>query len=323
MQTLTTLPQLVETVHDRQRKLEPVDRVERIDKYEFRFPEDQAARMVALAGGSDRSLELSDHALGQILGRASVPGQFFRRCPTNLKWAIANHFIQSGGFPKESMLRLVQGDRVRAALSESYTAFDDADVVPMIADVLADEDCQVQADFADEFTHIRVTFPRTDAEVRVGDVVRAGLHITNSEVGSRAVHIDSLVYRLVCTNGLVSSDYASRAWIRHVGNPARIKDYVRQAVADAREGSRELIQRFKASVDHALADPEKLLERHGKEHDLTQGQLQAALAAFAQEGDRTLFGAVNAITAAARQEPTWERRYQVERVGAALLRRAG
>ena len=31
----------------------------------------------------------------------------------------------------------------------------------------------------------------------------AGLHIANSEVGKRSVTVDALVYRLVCTNGLI------------------------------------------------------------------------------------------------------------------------
>jgi hypothetical protein len=321
MQTVTNMAQLVDAAMDRRRMLEPVDLVERLDRFQAAFPEDGGARLVALSGGSDRTLELTDHALGQILARLGIPAQYFNRCPSNLQWAQANHWIQNVPGDKNTMLRLVQGNRVRAALSESYTAFDDVDVVPMVADVLDGEDCRVHADFSAEYTHLRITFPKTATEVKVGDVVQAGVHISNSEVGCRAVHVDALVHRLVCTNGLVSSEYASRASIRHVGNPARLKDYVRQAIGDARDGSADLIRRFKASVDHVISEPERLLERHGKEHDLTQAQLKAALEAFAASGDHTLFGAVNAITRIAQSEPTFERRYQVERAGAALLAR--
>lgn len=322
MQTYTDMAQVVAAVQDRHQKLEPVDLVERLDRYQAVFPDEGSAHLLALAGGSDRRLELTDHALGQILARLGIPSQFFDRCPANLRWAIGNHFLQNTQGDKQTLLRLVQGNRVRAALSESYTAFDDNDVVPMVADVLDGEECHIQADFAAEFTHMRIVFPRTATEVRVGDVVQTGLHISNSEVGARAVRIDALVHRLVCTNGLVSTDFASRASIRHVGNPSRLKDYVRQAISDAREGSAELLRQFKASVDHTLAEPERLIERHGREHDLTQAQLKAILEAFAAGGDQTLFGAVNAVTATAQREPTFERRYEVERVGAALLARA-
>lgn len=46
-------------------------------------------------------------------------------------------------------------------------------------------------------------------EVRKGDIVQAGVMISNSEVGLGAVSIQPLVYRLVCTNNsdvLVISD---------------------------------------------------------------------------------------------------------------------
>lgn len=319
MPTYTDMSQVVAAVQDRHQKLEPVDLIERLDRFQAVFPDDEPARLVSLADGADRTLELTDHALGQILARLGIPSPFFARCPANLRWALGNHFLQARQGDKHSLLRLVQGNRVRAALSESFTAFDDVDVLPMVADVLDGEECHIQTDFAEEFTHIRVIFPRTTTEVRVGDVVQAGIHISNSEVGSRAVHIDALVHRLVCTNGLVSSEYASRASIRHVGRPERLKDYVRHAISDARSGASDLVRRFRASVEHTLAEPERLIERHGRDHGLTQAQLRAALEDFAAGGDRTLFGAVNAFTHAAQREPSFERRFQMERVGTALL----
>lgn len=321
MQTMTTMAQLVQAATDIRNKLEPMDLVERLDKYVMSFPAEEAPKLVALSGGSDRTLELTDHAMGQILSRLSIPALYFNRCPENLKWAQANYWIQSGRYDKQMMLRLIQGNRVRAALSESYTAFDDVDVIPMIADVLDGEDCRIHADFSGEYTHVRVTFPKLSAEMRVGDVVQAGLHFSNSEVGMRSVHIDSLVYRLVCNNGAVSSEFASRASIRHVGNPARLKDYVRQAIDDAKTGAHELIRKFKQAVEYSLSEPQKLIEAHAQSHNLTQAQLKAALDVFAMNGDNTLYGAANAFTEAAKREGTFERRYQIERVGTALLNR--
>lgn len=321
MQTLSDMCHAIEVVRDRHQRLEPIDIVDRLDRYQMAFPAGSAAELSSLAGGSDRRLELTDHALGQILTRLGIPAHYFHRCPTNLKWAQANHWVQNSQSDKQTLLRLVHGNKVRAALTESYTAFDDVDVVPMVADLLDGEDCKIQADFANEYTHLRIIFPRTTTEVKVGDQVQAGIHISNSEVGSRAVHIDSLVYRLVCSNGMVTSEFASRTAIRHIGNPGRLKDYVHQAIADARDGSQELIRRFRVSVSERLAEPEKLIETHAKAHDLTQEQLKAALESYAAVGDPTLFGAVNAFTEIAKREPSFERRYQVERAGTALLRR--
>jgi hypothetical protein len=315
----TTLEHAVQAVQQRQQRLAPVDLVERLDRYHLAFPDDEPARMVALAGGSDRSLELSDHALGQILSRLGIPSSYFQKCPSNLKWAQANYWVQHGLGDKQSLLRVVQGDRVRAALSESYAPMDDADIVPMVADVLADEDAKVTLDQSDTHTHMRIVFPRSTTAVKVGDLVQSGIHISNSEVGMRAVTIDALAYRLICTNGAVTSDYASRTSMRHMGNPNRLKDYIRQAIADARDGAQQLIQQFKAAVDHKLSEPEKLIEAHAKDNGLSKDQLQAILMSFGAERDNSLFSAVQAFTDTAKRAGTFEARYQLEKVGTALL----
>lgn len=315
----TTLEQAVQAVQQRQQRLAPVDIVERLDRYHLAFPEDEPARMVALAGGSDRSLELSDHALGQILSRLGVPAQYFHRCPSNLKWAQANYWVQHGLGDKQSLLRVIQGDKVRAALSESYAAMDDVDIVPMVADVLGDEDAKVTLDQSETHTHLRIVFPRSTTAAKVGDLVQSGIHISNSEVGMRAVTIDALCYRLICMNGAVTSEFASRTSMRHLGNPKRLKDYIRQAISDARDGAQQLIQQFKAAVDHRLSEPEKLIEAHAKDNGLTKDQLQTVLATFGNERDNSLFAAVNAYTAAAKQAGSFEGRYQMERIGTALL----
>ena len=52
-----------------------------------------------------------------------------------------------------------------------------------------------------------------------GDIVQAGVMISNSEVGLGAVSIQPLVYRLVCTNGMIVNDMGERR--HHVGRQAK------------------------------------------------------------------------------------------------------
>ena len=127
-----------------------------------------------------------------------------------------------------------------------------------------------------------------------------------------------MVWRLVCKNGAVRSENTSRTSIRHIGNQARLKDQLHQAVIEAKTNAIDLVRKFKSAVDIAIAEPLKAIEQHAQQHDLTQDQLKAALASF-NPADPSLFGVVQAFTSAAQAEPTVERRYQVERVGTALL----
>lgn len=67
--------------------------------------------------------------------------------------------------------------------------------------------------------YLKVVNHRLEMEVRKGDIVQAGVMISNSEVGLGAVSIQPLVYRLVCTNGMVVNDMGERR--HHVGRQAK------------------------------------------------------------------------------------------------------
>ena len=67
--------------------------------------------------------------------------------------------------------------------------------------------------------YLKVVNHRLEMEVRNGDIVQAGVMISNSEVGLGAVSIQPLVYRLVCTNGMVVNDMGERR--HHVGRQAK------------------------------------------------------------------------------------------------------
>lgn len=67
--------------------------------------------------------------------------------------------------------------------------------------------------------YLKVVNHRLEMEVRKGDIVQAGVMISNSEVGLGAVSIQPPVYRLVCTNGMVVNDMGERR--HHVGRQAK------------------------------------------------------------------------------------------------------
>src|SRR5207247_2450977 len=50
----------------------------------------------------------------------------------------------------------------------------------------------------------------TSMHVRVGDVIRGGLHITHNRFGGQATRIESYLLRLVCLNGMTRRECGSR-----------------------------------------------------------------------------------------------------------------
>jgi hypothetical protein len=325
MSPIATLTDLVRTVEDRTRRLQPVDVGTRMDGWQYDFEENNLpGRMIKLTDNPARqtAFELTRRAQCQLLSRLNIPVSYFDRCPAKLKNIQANFWAQRGGYDREVMVRSVEGQRARAILSQAYTPLDDYDVVPLIADILGDYDLTIaQSDFTEDYTHLRILFNQTRTEARAGDVVQTGVHISNSEVGLRAVHFEPLVYRLVCTNGLVRPEGQGKTSIRHIGNPARLKDTLRNAIEDAREGTQLLVKQFKAAIDADINDWESLIKSTATQAQLSRSQMQNALDAWLEEKDETLYGVVNAFTRAAQREETFEERYQLERVGGALLSR--
>jgi hypothetical protein len=312
---------IVTQVRARAEKMTPVDVAAQLDRYQYKF-EGNTVAMVPFTEGS-KPLLMHDLALKQLSARIGVPYQYLKKCPGQLAALNLNYWAQNAPIAKETLFRTVNQNQVRAVLSQNYTALDDQDVIPMLADVLGDDEIQVQAaDFGTDATHLRIVFPRTSQEVRVNDVVQTGLHFSNSEVGLRAVRVEALVYRLVCSNGAVRAEATTKTSIRHVGDPKRLKDFIHNAVQDAKSAGEELVRAFKASLEHQLNDPEKFIERVAASGGLTQDQFKSILNGWAVEGSEpTLFGVVNGITRAAQWEPTFEDRYTLERFGTALLNR--
>lgn len=315
----TDLVTLVSNIFERSMDLDPMDTVDRIDRFVFNFPDGQRPVVTRLDGDT---FTMSNRATSQLLARVGMPEKVLDRLPAGLRFATVNHLVQQYEQDKMMTFRTVAGgDRrtVRALVTERYTPLDDVDILPLVADVLGDTDAQVQmADFDEDYTHLRIVFPRTQTEVKQGDIIQTGLSISNSETGMRAIRFEPFNYRLVCTNGMTRSESGGSTAIRHIGNAARLKDSVARAVADARGAAAQMQDMFKKALAHAVSDPMKLINDHGAEH-LTQDQLKAVLAAYTVEPDPNLFGVINAFTRGAQTASNLETRYEMERVGARLL----
>ena len=63
--------------------------------------------------------------------------------------------------------------------------------------------------------YLKVVHAGIAFEVAPGDVVQAGVVVSNSEVGCGMLSVQPLAFRLVCSNGLIASDRMLRK--THVG----------------------------------------------------------------------------------------------------------
>lgn len=192
--------------------------------------------------------------LGTYLG---IPQKYYELMRTDAPELLA--YNANYWFSQKNELRTLRtmDGCARAFLSNRYRRIDNLDIASVTLPVIGElpEARFVSTQITDDFMYIKVVNPRLQADVVPGDVVQAGVIISNSETGLGSVTIQPLIYRLVCSNGMVINDAKTRR--NHVGRAAtseedfsiysnetlladdhafvlKIKDTVRAAISEAR-----------------------------------------------------------------------------------------
>ena len=100
------------------------------------------------------------------------------------------------------------GPVARALLSDRYRRIDNMEIAAAVLPLFGGNDQYevVSCEVTENRLYLKIVNHRLEMEVVPGDYVQAGVVISNSEVGLGSVSVQPLVYRLVCTNGMVVND---------------------------------------------------------------------------------------------------------------------
>ena len=190
----------------------------------------------------------------------------------------------------------------------------------------------------ENYMYIKVVNPRLTGEVRVGDVVQAGVVISNSETGLGAVNIQPLVYRLACLNGMVVNDSSTRTRRNHVGRTnstdenfalysqetlnqdgkafmMKVQDTVRAAVDEARFA--KVLDTMKESTQARLdtTDIPSVVKLTSSNFGLTETEGKGVLQHLLEDADYTLYGLANAVTRYSQDVEDYDRASKLEVIG--------
>ena len=302
---------------------------------------------VSDAGGTDlvEPLDILPTAHRQLGDYLGIPKKYYDRMlseDTELLTQNVNRWLRRE--PELRILRTIDG-QTRAFLSNRYRCIDHLDLVRVVLPIIGEmpEAQYVSCDLTDDFMYIKVVNPRLTADVVPGDTVQAGVIISNSETGQGSVCIQPLIYRLVCSNGMVVND-ATDAEVRriHKGRAymtdAPFQIHAQESLT-ASDG--DFISKLQNTVRTAI-DEAKLLQvlgkmRESKEMPLNTENLPQLIkltgASFKvhedeQEGimrhlvadqDFTLYGLANAITRYSQDVPSYDRATKLEGIGYDVL----
>ncbi len=211
---------------------------------------------------------------------------------------------------------------MRAIVSDRYAAVDDSLLLSLVAECLDRAglrgEARVRAIATGTHTVLRVTLPSNGVAVQRGDVIEYGIDIANSELGMRSVQVTPVTYRLLCTNGMRGWASQDAFRMRHVGDPDRLREHLRDAIPVALASARGDIDRWKRAVDmmiDAALDEVESLRGFG----LTKAETQSVAHALSPDNRlpsvTTVFDVANAITSTARERDDAAARLRLEEIG--------
>ena len=291
------------------------------------------------------SFQIGELGHEQIAGRLGIPQKYYDRmkkeAPQLLAENVNTWFKQE---PERRMVRTLDGN-VRAFLSDRYRPLDNLPLAEAALQTLTRSDLAVRVEsceVTERRLYIKAVTDRITAEISKGDVVQAGIVISNSEVGCGSVKIEPLVYRLVCTNGMIANDAAMRKYHVGRGKGGEDEDAAMEFFADETKRAddrafwlkvRDVIRgSFKKDVFERLVNKmkiaaakditgsvEKAVEITGEVIGLNEDENTSVLRHLIKGGDLTQWGLVNAVTRSAQDVKSYDRATELERMGGAVL----
>ena len=276
----------------------------------------------------------------QVGGHLVIPSKYYDRMLRDQPQLLVdnvNTWLRTAD--NNRMVRTLGGS-ARAFLSDRYNRIENEEIANVALPILADiPGVQiVSSEVTERRMYIQAVTPRLEAEVKKGDVVQAGVVISNSEIGYGSVSISELDWRLWCLNGAISEKLL-RAY--HVGrqiddNAAlwaddtrkaddtavlkKVRDMVRAAVDETRFNIRIEKMRNLVGIEmKATTDPARAVEVLAQKVKATDGERGGILSALIKGGDLTAWGFFNAVTAQAHTASSYDRAVQFEQAGGQLL----
>jgi len=281
---------------------------------------------------------INDNAHNQLAARLNIPRKYYDRMTEipGLREHNVNAWLH--GQPEHRMVRTLDGT-ARAFLSNSFKPYDNYDILKTAIPVLREfPDLQVKSQsLTDTRMYLQLLFPSLKSEVKVGDVVNYGITLRNSEVGHSSVAVESMVWRLVCSNGMVGSSLLKKYHAgRRVNEDAsgdifqsdtiqadvhafqlQLRDILRNALTQ--DKFEEILNPMRDATERKIEQPQKTIENITVRYGMNQAESEMISKNLIRGGDLSQWGLANSITALAHDLENPDRQYEVEKFGADVI----
>lgn len=305
---------------------------------------------------NDRSLRPNRVFHQQLATQLKIPYDYYRRqheahpedlCRDVNSWLQDTEVVDNTQRPVHGSRTVrTMGNTARAFLSHKYRRLDNYPlllaVLGRLGDLGVDQDNILSCHVTDRKMYLKLVTPRLEGDVGKGDIVQAGLEVSNSEVGQGSLSVRPLIYRLVCLNGAVMADSGIRK--THIGASqvgdesngweiysdetmkiadeaffAQVGDVVEHTLSEEVFGM-ELDKIRAANTDEITTEVPKAVEQLSSTYRFTETEEDQILNNFITGQNMTRWGMANAVTLTSQgDDVTYERATELEHIGGQII----
>ncbi len=293
--------------------------------------------------GVNGGMNLRPIAHQQLANSLGIPKPYYDRmltdAPDLLSTNVNRWFAKQ---PAKKLVRTLDGE-IRAVLSDSYRPLDNLDLAEAVLPKLIGLEAEVvSGEVTENRFYLKAITAKIAGEVKVGDMIHAGMVISNSEVGQGSLRVEALDYRLICLNGMIREAAVRKA---HLGRSTKGGDAIEDAreffrtetrIADDRaffmkvedavsgmfdpERFNQRIDQYREASDRLIeADPIKVVEVTARRFNLNEGEQSSILKHFLQGNHFSQWGLANAVTRTAQDVDAYDRATELEALGGDVI----
>jgi hypothetical protein len=284
----------------------------------------------------------------QVCDKLNIPAKYFdyldKNGHHNLAMDNINYLFKHGD--DKHTVRSVNGT-VTAFLSDRFDIIDNNFIANAVAEAIVDDYSNeklnvIDASETDKKLYMKITKPSVKAEIAKGDIVEAGVIISNSETGHGAINVNPFINRLICLNGMTINDARFKAVhlagakeegvINHYLTDETKKkkmEWLHAQIGDVVNGSLKQSV-FQQSVDKItdaskeIIKPTEAIEIITDKFQLSKDESKSIFDKLASRdavdsGDPSRWSLINAVTNTARDLEDIDRKQELEAIGGKIL----
>ena len=289
-----------------------------------------------------KSFGTTDAFRRQLAEKLKIPFAYFERMRTDQP-GLLDRNIETWlhDEPEQRMVRILDG-QARAFLSDRYRRLDNYDLLQHVFPMLKQlPDARFEStELTASRMYLKVVSPRVQFEMQPGDIVQAGVVVSNSETGQGTLSVQPLIFRCRCSNGLIVADRALRK--THVGRLSdasieevtvfkddtlaaddtafflKVRDVVQSAVSEATFVIAAEKMRRTLGIQ-IKGDPVKTIERLSTRYLFNEQERAGVLRSLIAQADLSGYGLINAVTEFAQGVDDYDRSTELEAVAGRMI----